>query len=121
MGARLGLPLVDSVVRLFLAVVAREVLGVRVAVALVVVDPVGVVRSLALVGLVVGVALPLGLVVLVLVVDPVDLLAPVVAHRVEARRPVAPTPRRTHHHNAWSVTQHQGAGRTEGLCSRHLA
>jgi hypothetical protein len=88
-GSFLGLPLVDSVAGLFLAVVAPAVLGVLVAVALVVVDPVVLVHSLAPLGLVVA-ALLLVLVVLALVVDPVDLLDPVVAHRPEARAPVAP-------------------------------
>lgn len=87
-GADLGFPVVDPLVRLFLAMVAPEVLGLRVALALVVVDSVDLVYPLAHLGLVVGLLLVV-LVVLAVVVDSVDLLALLVVHRHKTRSPVA--------------------------------
>lgn len=87
-GAHLGVPVVDPVVCLFLAMVAPPLLGLRLALALVVVDPLGLVYPLAHLGLVVGILLVV-LVVLVVVVDPVDILAPLVANRHQARPAVA--------------------------------
>lgn len=88
LGNGLGILMVDSLAGVFLAVVAAAVLDVCVAVAVVVVDSVAVVYSLADLGLVVGGLLVVHL-VLVVVVDSVDFLAPVVADCTEARRPVA--------------------------------
>lgn len=88
MGFDLGIPLVDPVVCLFLAVVAPPLLGLRLALAMVVVDPLGLVYPLAHLGLVVGILLVV-LVVLAVVVDPVDILAALVADRHQARPPVA--------------------------------
>lgn len=88
--------MVDPLVRLFLAVVAPAFLGLRVALALVVVDSVAVVYPVAHLGLVVGVLLVV-LVVLAVVVDSMDLLALLVAHRHKTRPPVA-TPAWNAHH-----------------------
>lgn len=95
-GSDLGFLMVDSLVRLFLAMVAPAFLGLRVALALVVVDSLAVVYPLAHLGLVVGVLLVV-LVVLAVVVDPMDLLALLVAHRYKTRPPVA-APAGTAHH-----------------------
>lgn len=87
-GADLGILMVDPVVCLFLAVVAPPLLGLRLALALVVVDSVAMVYPLAHLGLVVGVLLVVRL-VLAVVVDSVDLLALLVAHRYKTRPSVA--------------------------------
>lgn len=87
LGSGVGVPLVDPVVHLLLAVVAAAVLGLSLAVALVVVDPVVLVRRLD--PRLVVVSLLVVLVVLALVVVPVDLLDSLVARRAEALPPVA--------------------------------
>lgn len=88
MGAYLGLLVVDSLVRLFMAVVATALLDLLVAMAMVVVDPLVLVYSLVYLGLVVDSCL-VGLVDLGLVVDSVDFLAALVVDRPQARPPVA--------------------------------
>ncbi len=87
-GTHLGVPVVDSLVRLFLAMVETALLGICLALAVVVVDSVDLVYPLADLGLVVGVLLVV-LVVLAVVVDSVDILAVLVAHRHKTRPPMA--------------------------------
>lgn len=87
-GSHLGLSLVDPMVRFFLAVVAPKILGVRLALAVVVVDSVDLVYPLADLGLVVGVLLVV-LVVLAVVVDSMDLLDSLVADCLKTCPPVA--------------------------------
>ena len=87
-GARLGFPVVDSLGSVLMAVVAETVLGICLAVAVVVVDSLAVVYSLAHLGLVVGTGV-VGMVGLALVVASVDLLVALVVHRLKARPPVA--------------------------------
>ena len=79
---------VDPLVRFLLAVVAPKVLGVRLALAVVVVDSLAVVYSLADLGLVVD-SRVVGRLDLGLVVGSVDLLALLVADCPQTRPPVA--------------------------------
>lgn len=83
-GSDLGLFVVDPLVCLFVAMVAKKVLVFYLALALVVVATLVLVYPLVLVGLVVAPLLFLVLVVLSLVVDPLDLLVTLVAYYPQA-------------------------------------
>lgn len=84
----MGTSVVDPLDCLFVAMVAPPLLGVRLALAVVVVDSMVVVHTLAHLGLVVATRL-VGLVDVDMVVDSVGLLATMVVHCLEARPPVA--------------------------------